>query len=371
MWLLNTLIFIALLSTLIVVHEFGHFFAARISGIVVERFAIGFGPIIFRKKLKQTLFLICAVPFGGYVKLKGDSRDESKGEPDEFLSKSLGVKARVVFFGPLANYFFSFLLLCFLFMVGMPYLDSVIGEVTQDSPAQIAGLQDQDRIVEINGAGVDDWRSLQHLVRSSSGPIDLLVLRDQEQMEFTIKPETKRIEDVFGKERLFPVIGVRPAYKVKIAKYNLFGSFYRAGERLIELTTLIVKGFYYIFTGAIPVKDSLAGPIELYRITSYTAKEGLTSLLSLMSVIGVSLALVNLFPIPVLDGGHLFIFLIEKLRKKPLAEKTENIVTRIGIAMIGALMFFVIYNDISRLTQDKINHDGQTQSQENENSEDR
>ena len=149
--LIETLVFIAVISFLIVTHEFGHFIVARLSSIDVEKFSIGFGPVIFKKKFKSTLFLICAIPLGGYVKLAGDNRSELKGKNYEFFSKPPGVRAKVIFAGPLFNYLFSFLILWILFVVGMPYLEAVVGGTVDDSPAYNAGLQEGDQILEING----------------------------------------------------------------------------------------------------------------------------------------------------------------------------------------------------------------------------
>jgi len=349
MWVINSLIFLAVISVLIISHEFGHFLVARLSGINVEKFAIGFGPIIFKKKIRETLFLICAIPLGGYVKLRGDSRDDCQGRSDEFFSKSPGIRARVVFAGPLFNYFCSFLILWFLFTFGMPFLDTTIGELIKDSPGEIVGLQEQDKIIEINGQRVDTWEDMQYLIRKSKNSINLLVLRNDQILEFRITPETKKLKDIFGREREFPIIGIKSALKVKILKDNFFVAFFKGFKRLIIITLLIVKGLYYTVTGVLPVRESVAGPIALFQITSDIAQQGFVALLNLISIIGVSLALINLFPIPVLDGGHLLFFLLEKIRKKPLSQKSEDILNRLGIIIIGLVVVFVFYNDILRI----------------------
>ncbi|MCM8823830.1 MAG: RIP metalloprotease RseP [Candidatus Omnitrophica bacterium] len=353
MQLIDIIIFILVLSGLIIVHEFGHFITARLNHIRVDEFAIGFGKPIFRKKFKETFFLICMIPLGGYVKLAGDDRYRFKGGNDEFLSKPAGIRARVVIAGPLFNYLFSFIIFWFIFIIGMPYLDNVIGGVMDNSPAQRIGLKAGDRVLEVNGRKVNTWTDIQGFIRKSKDDIELIILRGDERLNFKIKPEYKEIKDIFGREKSLPIIGIKSSMEIKEVKENFFVAFIKAFNRTVELTIFIFQGLYYTIVGVIPFKESLAGPITIFKLTSSTAKEGVVALLHLVGVIGISLSIVNLFPIPVLDGGYLPLLFLEKIRKKPLSEKAEYILTRLGMVLIGVLVILAFYSDILRIFSSK------------------
>lgn len=352
MWLiiLKPLIILCVVGVLILTHEFGHFLAARVSGIDVTKFAIGFGPLLFKKKIKNTLFLIHAIPLGGYVKMAGDEREKCVGAEGEFFSKPVGVRARVVFFGPLFNYLCSFLIMWFLFTVGMPIAGTKIGGIIQGSPAQKAGLQEEDEILAINGKKVEEWSQMQSAVYNSKGGLNLLVKRGGTSLDVDVFPEPISGKDEYGRKSRQRQIGVySDESNIKVVRYNVFVAFKKGAQRTITLTRLIITGFYLLFTGEISFKEGVGGPIEIYRIASRTIQYGPTALLNFVSLIGISLAIVNLLPIPVLDGGHLLLFLIEKLRGKPLNKKVEDILTHIGWLILGVLMFFVFYNDIMKI----------------------
>ncbi len=351
MWLIDALIFIAILSILIVSHEFGHFIAARRSGIKVEKFAIGFGPVIFKMKRKDTLFLICAIPLGGFVKLAGEDRNSCSGREDEFFSKPAWVRAKVILAGPLFNYFLSFIVLWVAFMIGMPTFDTTLEGVIDDMPAKQVGLKKGDRVVQVNNHKIKSWDDLRSEIIHSEGKIDITVIRDGETLRFKVMPEETDSKDIFGRSVKRRKIGVYPSVVIK--RYNPVIALMKGVERTVKLTFLIIKGFYYTFTGVLPIREAVAGPVKLFEITSDVAHRGFVALLNLVSLLGVSLAIVNLFPIPVLDGGHTFLILLEKIRKRPVSEKTEDILTRIGIAIISVIMIFVIYNDIASIISRK------------------
>ena len=351
MWLINILVFAAILSVLIITHEFGHFIAARMSGIRVEKFSIGFGPVIFKREIRGTQFLVSAVPLGGYVKMSGDERNACEGKGHEFFSKPLGVRAKVIFFGPLANYIFSFLLIWVLFMMGMPEYTTTVGAVVKGMPAEAAGLKEKDKIIRIDGKTIRRWEDLQKAIYTSKGDIAVSILRNDREMNFTITPKVKPLKDIFGRNIERRIIGVSPG--ATIVRYNFLTAFLKGARYTIHLTLMIFKGFYYMVTGAIPLSKSVAGPIKLFEMTSSVFKQGVMALMNLISFIGISLAIINLFPIPVLDGGHLFLIGLEKVRKRPLSDKAEAVLTRIGIAIISLIMFFVFYNDIAGMVAHK------------------
>ncbi|MCM8787604.1 MAG: RIP metalloprotease RseP [Candidatus Omnitrophica bacterium] len=344
---MSFLIFIFIVSILIVVHELGHFIAACKEGVRVEKFAIGFGPVIFRKKGKITDFLICLFPFGGYVKLAGDSLSEFKGYEDEFLSKPPAKRIKIVFAGPLFNYLFAFIIFWVVAMIGFPHIEPVIGGLLDDYPAKTVGLKENDRILKVNGRKVESWSSLTNLIYKSKDKVTVEVERDNKILKFEIPLTRKSINDDLGRKRTVSMIGVSAsptAFKLK--KYNFFIAFFKAGHTVINLTFLLIKGIVFIILGIIPFKDAMAGPLGIYYITTEAAKLGIVAILYHIANLSLSLAVINLFPLPILDGGHIFIFLLEKIRKKQLSEKVESIIAKISFALIAILFVFIFYNDI-------------------------
>lgn len=360
MAIINILIFTVVLAFLILTHELGHFIAARLCGVKVDRFAIGFGPVVYKKQLKETLLLIHAIPFGGYVSMAGEHRATSSGQKHEFYSKPVGLRALVVFFGPMFNYLISFLLLWFLFIVGMPQLGNLVGGIVEDSPAQAAGFQEDDRIIKINDNVIEDWKDIQKSVENLEGTLTFTVERDEKQITLVVTAKPTASEDMYKQKVKKRKIGIYPG-EVNSVKYGFFMAGIKGGERVWDLTKMTLKGFYLMITGKLSAREGLAGPIDIFRITSDTAKTGgFLAILHLIALLGVSLAIVNLFPVPVLDGGHLLFFLFEKIRGKPLTDKVETILFKIGWSLLITLMVFVIYNDImKRFDEIKIKKDKQ------------
>lgn len=350
--MLGAIVFVIILSVLIVVHEFGHFIAARRAGVKVERFAIGFGPPLITIKGKQTDFLICLFLLGGYVKLAGDSRAEQKGKDYEFLSKPVGVRSRIVFFGPLFNYFLAIVVFCAVYMIGFPHLDTFVGQVKEGYPAQEANIQAGDKILSINGKDVDNWIEVTDSISGSKGLVTLVIERDSQVLEVSIMPTVEETVDVFGAKVPRRLIGIAASDKVKIVRQkNIFVAFYKGIEATLKVTFSFIKGIIYIILGRLPLKKSVGGIIAIYGYASTAAKLGLSSVLSLIGSISVCLAIVNLLPCPVLDGGHLLFFFMEKIRRKPLTQRTEDLLTRIGMVALLLLFAFIMYNDILRLLE--------------------
>ncbi|MBN2483839.1 MAG: RIP metalloprotease RseP [Candidatus Omnitrophica bacterium] len=346
--LLNIIIFLAVLSVLIISHECGHFIAARWGGIKVEKFAIGFGPPIIRVKYKETLFLICLVPLGGYVKLAGDDRHDHTGGPEEFLSKSPGIKARVVFFGPLFNYLLAFFVFWVVFTVGFPYTAPTIGQIIADTPAESAGLIAGDTILAINGEAVDIWSDVLKTISVSHGVLHMEIDRAGQIKEVAVVPQIRSRKDIFGRLRELPFVGIGPSFEPKVVRSNIAVAFVKAIGHVGELTVVIIKGLVFTIIGVIPFREAVAGPVGIYHLTSEIAKVGLIPLIHFVGVLSVSLGLINLFPIPVLDGGHIFFLGLERLRKKPLPDKWEETLTKIGLVLLITLMLFIVFNDVIR-----------------------
>jgi regulator of sigma E protease len=342
---MSILAIIIIFSILIIIHEFGHFLAARMSGVRVERFAIGFGPALLKFKRKETEFLVCLFPLGGYVKLAGDSRLECSGAPDEFLSKPAGIKMRIVFAGPLFNYLLAFVIFWMSFtFIGFPSTKPVIGNTVAGYPAQTAGLKEGDKVLEVNNKEVKNWHQMAGVIQESEERVSLKIERGGQERFFDIPLKTEEMLDETGKARKMFVIGIT----AKVEKYNIFKSFVRGGEALYQLTAFIIKGFGAMITGKLPFKKAVAGPLGIFYFTSQAVQMGLVAILNLMIVLNISLTVVNLFPLPIIDGGHIIIFLIERIRRKPLSEAVENFLTRLGFVIIGLLFIFIFYNDIVR-----------------------
>lgn len=351
---MSLIVFLIVLGILVIVHEWGHYITARKLGITVEQFSVGFGPKLFSWKADGTEFMVCAVPLGGFVKLAGDDRTKLKGVKEEFYSQSVGHRALVIVMGPVINIIFAYLCFWVVFMTGFPVLSSRIGAVMPDYPAQEAGLMVGDVVVKINEKKVSSWDDLQEYVSKSDGhPMTFRIRRDGSEIEKVISPKVHVGKNIFGQEEKVKIVGVQPGDDPKedilLLKYGPFESFNKAGVQLWKLTVLTFKGLYHVISGTLPAKDAFAGPIRIFDVISFAAERGLTHLLYIMGIISANLAIFNLFPVPVLDGGHLLFLAVEKLRKKPLSLKFEENLTKIGLGLLLALMVFVIYNDISAM----------------------
>jgi len=347
--MLNLLGFIIILSITVMVHEFGHFISAKLHKVKVEKFSIGFGPVIFKKVINSMDFLVSLIPLGGYVKLAGDERSKFKNQPYEFLSKSTLEKIKIVIFGPLFNYIFAFLIFWVIAILGIPYEEPVIGKILEDHPAATVGIKEKDRVLEVNNIKVKSWTNMVDIIHKSKDKVFIKIKRDNQILDFTVPLKTKELTDLFGKKHYVSVIGISSAGLIKFERYNFFIAFFKAIQLIFSLTSSIIYGLFLVIVGAVPFKEAVTGPLGIYYITSEAMKLGILALLNTVAVLNLSLAIINLFPLPVFDGGHIAIFIFENIRRKPISEKTESILTNIGFAIIGILFIFVFYNDIVRL----------------------
>ena len=335
-------------SVLIVIHEFGHYIAAKHSGVRVDKFSLGFGPVLFRRKGKETEFVICAFPLGGYVKMAGDTREDHKGFEHEFLSKPIGIKSKIVFAGPLFNYLLALVIFCIMAFIGFPYPDSVVGSVLEDYPAASSGVQEGDRVLAVDGKEVEHWLDMAEKIYQAEGVTSLRIEREGEVISLDIPLRQKEIIDDFGKKKNVSVIGIGASSQIKIVKYNFPQAIIKGFQSLLNFTFLVIKGFLFMILGKIPFKEAVGGPLAIYYYTSEAVKIGIVTTLGLVAALSVSLTIINLLPIPVLDGGHLLFFFLEKVRGKPISEKVEDNLTRIGLSFLIVFLVFVIYNDCVR-----------------------
>lgn len=351
---MSLIIFLVVLGILIVVHEWGHYIAARKQGIGVEQFSVGFGPKLFSWRADGTEFMICAIPLGGFVKLAGDDRTKLTGRPEEFFSHPVGHRAIVILMGPLVNIVFAYFCFWLVFMGGFPVISPRIGAVMPSFPAETAGIVVGDLVVQINDTKIASWDDLQESVSKSEGrPLTFKVVRDGQTIEKVISPKMSENTNLFGQKVQVNLVGVQPGDDPKEAiillKYGPVESLGKAGIQMWKLTELTFKGLYHVIVGTLPAKDAFAGPIRIFDIISLAAERGFTHLLYIMGIISANLAIFNLFPVPVLDGGHLLFLIIEKIRGKALSLKFEENLTKVGFGLLMALMVFVIYNDMSSM----------------------
>lgn len=347
--ILNVLLFAAILGVLIVMHEFGHCLAALRNKVKVEKFSIGFGPVLLKKNIKGIQFSLSLVPLGGYVKLAGDSRDECKGESDEFLNKSVRQRASIIFAGPLLNYVFALVLFWVIFAIGFPMQKNIVGAALPGYPAEAAGIQKGDVIIRINQTPIKYWTELTatvHALREES-QVSVTLLRDGQEKTMLLKTKGTMIDNPFEKKKV-GIIGVVPSGDVEIIKYSPLAAIVKGTEHTLKISALTVKGLVKLITGKASFKESITGPIGIYYITTQAVKAGILVLLNFLGVLSLSLAIFNCIPFPVLDGGHLLFLLLEKIRGKPLSAKVELRVTQFGMSVLLLLVVFILYNDILR-----------------------
>jgi regulator of sigma E protease len=345
---------IVLLGILIFVHELGHFLLAKLCGVRVLKFSLGFGPKLLGKKIGDTEYVISALPLGGYVKPLGESPDEPISEADRpFALNSQGLCARFLILaaGSGFNIIFAGFLYALVYMVGLPVLTTLVGQAIDDSPAQRAGIMAGDRIEEIDGRAVRYWDDLQETVGGCEGrTLRLLVKRDDTLLEFTVQPEFKQRNDALGREENVYLIGIAPsADGVVHRRYNPLASIGKACQDVWKYTKLTFELLGILVKSPVEKKEYLGGPILIGKIAGDVAKQGFVSFALLMAIISLNLGIFNLLPIPILDGGHLLFLLIEAVKGSPVSMRAMEVSQQIGLALLLALMVFVCYNDVLRL----------------------
>lgn len=344
-----------ILGILIVVHEFGHFIVAKKLGVRVEKFSLGFGPALWRKKIGDTEYCICAVPLGGYVKPSGDSLEEYKKKPYEFLAKSPGERAKIILAGPLLNYILGFLCFWLVFFVGYPTLTSKVGGLVDGFGAKDAGLKIGDKIVAIDGVKVDYWEDLQNIIHSKANlaVVQLSVLRGNKEETVKVVLKQKELADLLGQKRSVSLLGITPSEEFVKVRHGPIAAMVLGVKHTWDLTVTVYKAFGLMVVRKLSIKEA-TGPVGMFFITSKIAKQGLIALINFIGIISVHLAIFNLLPLPLLDGGHLVLLAAEKARGKNIGIKAERVITQVGFTMIIALALVITYNDIVRFFGERI-----------------
>ncbi len=344
---------IIVFGLIVFVHELGHFLAAKWAGVGVERFSLGFGPKVLGKQIGGTEYLLSAVPLGGYVKMVGEEIGEPVDPAIEQLSfshKSVGKRFFIVFAGPFSNFVWAFIIFSLTFLsfgVTVPLDAAKIGGVVPNLPAQKAGLQPGDEILSVAGTPVKNWEELADRIQHSQGQeTHLTVKRGAGQtVEVVVTPEWRSAQPG-GNGQPGYVIGIERVFQSQPVS---FGRALKIGAEQTWLwTKLIFQSLVMLIRGEVSAKE-LGGPILIAQVAGQQARLGLDYLLRFAAVINLNLAVFNLLPIPVLDGGHLFFFLIEFLLGRPLSVRSREMAWRVGFLVIATLIVLVFYNDIARL----------------------
>lgn len=340
------------LIIIILIHETGHFSIAKLFHVFVERFSIGFGPVILRKKGKETEYVISAIPLGGYVKLKGENPEEGKKKDSDeraFYNQKLYKRFLIILAGPMFNILSAVLFFAIVYAVGVPTLKSTIGEVKKDAPAYYAKIQKGDEIIAIDKKSIKTWEELSAIIKKNAGKsITLNIKRNGKIIETPITPKLTEVKDFLGYKKKVGIIGIAPSGETITQRLNVFKSIEKGACRTVYIAKITILGIVRLIERAIPA-SSVGGPILIIEIASKAASAGFSTFLALAAIISINLGILNLLPIPILDGGHLTFLTIEAIRRKPVPLNVQVIAQNIGLAILILLMAFAFYNDLSRL----------------------
>ncbi len=356
--------FIILITVVVFVHEYGHYYFAKKYGVGVTDFSIGFGKEIFGFEDKNgTRWKFCIVPLGGYVKFFGDRNVFSQSEQEEilkkynkndqnklFVTKPLYQRALIVAGGPLANFLLSLIIFsCIYMFIGKDFTPAKIEEVSIESPAEISGLKKNDIITSINGNKIESILEVSTFINTAQNEkINIKVLRDEKEISIVTKPNIVDSTDAFGNSIKKKIIGIKIApasdgfNKEKLGPTKAL--YYSVKEIWFVIkTTMEFIGSLFQGKGD---TSQLGGPIKIAKISGQVAEFGFLAFLSTVAYISISLGLINLFPIPLLDGGHLMFYFFEKILGRPLKQATQEGFFRIGLVLLISLMIFTTFNDL-------------------------
>lgn len=349
--------FLIILTVVVFVHEYGHFRVARACGVRVHVFSVGFGPELFGwTDRHNTRWKFSAIPLGGYVKMHGDldaasarSDVRTAVDPTAFPAKTVGQRAAIVFAGPAANFLFAIIALTFLFVVsGRPFTPPVVGQVVEESPAAAAGILPGDRIVSIDGTGVDSFEQLQSMVSPRPDEeVMVTLLREGDQLVLPLVPQLTQVTDRFGNEHRIGRIGIGSA-GIEFKRSSLLAAPVEAVTETWRMITGTLAGLWEMIVGARGTQE-LGGPIRIAQMSGEISQDGIVPAIWFTAVLSINLGLINLFPIPMLDGGHLVMYAAEAVRGRPLAERAQEMAFRFGLAMVLSLMVFATWNDLVNL----------------------
>ena len=357
--------FVFVLSIVVFFHELGHFLVGRWCGVKVDVFSLGFGPELFAREDRHgTRWRVAAIPLGGYVKFHGDVNAASMADheilatmpPEEravsFFAQNVWKRSAIVAAGPIANFILAIVIFATIFFTfGREVLPPRVQEVRPGDAGAMAGFEPGDLVISIDGKPVSSWSAMQRIIQASADvPLTFIIDRSGKQITLQATPGLREMKTPFGTQRI-GMIGLTAASKPsdwRVETYSATESVALAAREtwfVVERTGAFIAGLI----GGRESADNISGPIGIAHMAGEVAKLGLTPLFNLAAVLSVSIGLMNLLPVPLLDGGHLLYYLVEILRGRPLSERAQEVGFRIGVAMVGALMLFATANDILRI----------------------
>ncbi|MDD2451686.1 MAG: RIP metalloprotease RseP [Sulfurovum sp.] len=357
---MGIIIALLVLSVLIFFHELGHFAAARFFGVKVEVFSIGFGKKLLTKKIGNTLWSISAIPLGGYVKMKGqDDSDPSKVsyDSDSYTTKTPLQRIVILLAGPFANFLTAFVLYFAVSQIGThlspvfnyaKYMPATIGSFAPDSPAKEAGLDINDTIVQVNHIRIEDWEDVGEAIQTTNHTLSLTVIREGALMSFRFSPVVQIQKNKFGEDIERKLIGVGPLLNQEKLHFSLLEGVRFAWNETLYASMLIFQSVEKLITGAVGA-DKLGGVLTIVDVTAQASNVGIVALFLFTALISVNLGVLNLLPIPALDGGHILFNLYEWIRGKAPSEAAMYYMTVTGWGVLLSLMLLGLYNDINRL----------------------
>jgi regulator of sigma E protease len=362
--MISILTAILVLSLLVLVHEVGHFAAARRLGVGVIKFSIGMGPRVWGVVRGGTEYVISAFPLGGFVKMVGENEEEPDAAggaaretpppppPDPALSfenKPVWARLIIIVAGPFANVLFAVLVFWFVFMAGVPMLLPEIGTVQPNYPAADAGLRPGDVITSIDARTITTWEDLTAVVHASGGVERVFTIRrGSETLTLRITPRPSPSSTVFGEATTVGLVGISPAERFTTRRYGPLDAAALSLRRTAEIMRLTLVGIAKIFQRIVPA-NTIGGPIMIVQMAGQQAQAGAMNLIFFSAFLSISLGLFNLFPIPVLDGGQIWFLLVEAVRGKPLSRRIKETTQQVGLGLLLLLMLFAFYNDITRV----------------------
>lgn len=358
--------FLFVLTIVVFFHELGHFLVARWAGVKVLTFSLGFGPELFGFNDRHgTRWKVSAIPLGGYVKFFGDDSEASTPSADtlktmtaderkvSFHHKKVGPRAAIVAAGPIANFLLAIVIFAALFtFFGKPSQTARVDSIQENSAAAAAGFKSGDVVTAINGDAIESFTEMQRIVSTKAGvPLVFTVKRGDEVVKLNGTPQLREIKDTFGNVHRVGILGITRATGPGDVVTKPVNPATAVWLGVKETWFVVDRTFSYIggiFTGR-ENADQVGGPIRIAQISGQVATIGLSALIHLAAVLSVSIGLLNLFPVPLLDGGHLLFYAIEAIRGKPLSERSQELGFRVGLALVLMLMLFATYNDILHL----------------------
>ena len=344
--------FIIVIGILVFVHELGHFLFCKLLDVGVEKFSLGFGPKLAGFRRGETEYLLSALPLGGYVKMFGETGvDDSIPEEQRhrtFMGKSPVKRILIVAAGPLFNILFAWLILIVIHLLGVPAVTTKIGDVIAGKPAARAGIQKGDEVTAINGEAVSRWDDLSKAIIATNGkPVLLQVKRGGERLTFTLRAEMSPKKNIFGESVATPVVGIVAAGAVVTERFGPVDALLKGTVHTFTLLDMTVVSLVKMVERVVPI-DSIGGPIMIAKMAGEQATAGGVNFLAFMALVSINLGILNLLPVPVLDGGHLLFYTVEMIFRRPVSMKVREVAQQIGLLLLISLMVLAFYNDIIR-----------------------